>query len=427
MTIDGRAKATLSFAVSGDTIESWESIEWTESYMDPLGSLRVRLRPLRKQVQDYFRQTVKGSPVKLFLDGAIQCKYLITTRQTTIGNEGVIIDIECKSVLVVPYEGSVNPNIAKKYGANVTISTVVQDALRDYGYKQLVATEESVDINIKAGGKVKNAVSKEQPVVVSKIKHKDIQPQPSETAYGFCSRIFSKYGLVLRASAFGELILSYPRYKDLSLYSIVAGPLKNVPSDADRAMGDVKISETTDNLFSEVVVSGRKVQNKKTKRTNQPSFRLKVDYDSNNSKSIEGRPDIAYQNSLTGFLENKYFHYQSVPDYRYKPKFVFDKSSQDKDRCKNMAFMVMYMNTSKGFTLDVLLDGIRSKTGNIWTINTMCDVRVALSPEQTTTESFQERMLVFKKTVRIDSSGQSTALTLIPEFSLRLGPRPGQS
>lgn len=435
MTIEGRAKVSLSFVDAADTINVWERLEWKEAYLDPLGSLRVRLRPVRKQVKEYLEKSSKGSLIKLFFDDSQQCAYIITTRQTTIGPEGVVIDIEAKSVLVTTYEGSVNPNIAKKYGSSVKVSDVVFDALADYGFEEVFVDEE-VNLNIKAGGKVSAAVKKDDFIVVDKLKHKDIQPQASETAYGFCSRIFSRYGLVLHVDAFGSLMLSYPRYKNDSLYTIYGGPRLGGNSTTDRMLGSVQISETNDGLFSEVVVSGRKSQGKKTKRTNQPVFRLKIDYEGNEQKTVDLRPNIAYQDALTGFLPPEYFHYQSTQGAQYKPKFIVDKSSQDKERCENTAFMAMHLNAARGFTLNCDVDGIKSRTGNIWTLNTMCDVEVDLfntDPElgglilDFFQPLFKARMLVFEKTVRVDASGQVTSLTLIPEFSLRLGPRPGAS
>jgi hypothetical protein len=435
MTIEGRAKVSLSFVDAADTINVWESLEWKEAYLDPIGSLRVRLRPLRKQVKEYLEKTTKGSLIKLFFDDAQQCAYLITTRQTTIGGNGVLIDLEAKSVLVTPYEGSVNPNIAKKYGASVKISDVVFDAMADYGFEE-VFIKESLNLNIKAGGQITDSLKEDDFIEVDKMKHKDIQPQPSETAYGFCSRIFSRYGVVLHVDAFGSLMLSTPRFNDKSIYTINSGPRLGGNSKADRAIGDINFSETNDGVFSEVVVSGRKIQNKKTKRTNQPVFRLKVDSDEDNSKSIPGRPNVAYQEALTGFLPPSYFYYSSDQGAPYKPKFITDKSSQDKERCENLAFMSMHLNTSRAFTLSCKVDGIKSRTGNIWTINTMCDVDIDMFGVDPKDKSglvldyfepvLNKRMLVFEKTVRVDASGQTTSLTLIPEFSLRLGPRPGE-
>jgi len=440
MTISERAKVTLSFIEPDDKILVWESLEWSESYLDPIGRLRVRLLPLRSQVREYISKTSKGAFVKLFFGSFQQCAYLITTRQITSGKEGVSIDIEAKSVLVTPYEGSVNPTIGKKYGTSVKISQVVNDALRDYGFENVFAglefNDENVDLNIKTGGKLTAAVRGDQPVIVDALKHKDIQPQPSETAYGFCSRIFSRYGLVLRVTALGELVLSYPRYKNLSLYKIYHGATGSQGQTVDRALGKIRISETNDGLFSEVVVSGRKTKNKKTKRANQPVLRLKVDYEGDKQKAVSGRPDAAFQNVRTDFLPYDYFFYTSENGSRYKPKFIVDKGSQDVERCRNMAFMAMFLNTSKGFKFECSVDGIRSRSGAFWAVNSMCDVETDLfqvkrgidpeSGERLVDGSFSARMLIIEKTVTVNTDGQRTDLTLIPEFSLRLGPRPGE-
>ena len=409
-----RGIISLSFSDGSDMISTWERLTLRESFLDPLGSLSVTIRPLRKQITEYRLKLAKGSLIKLFIDGHQQLAFVVTTITTTIGGNGVSYDVAARSVLITPYEGSVNPNLAKSYNSDTTVVEVVRDAMLPYGFNEVVSAT-SRNLKLKSGGSIPGLRNKD--IKVDGLKHKDIQPQPNEKAYGFCSRIFSRVGCVLHVDAEGFLMLTYPYYEQDASYNLIQSTEPSGRSDVDRMIGNVTWTDTNDGQFSEVVVLGKSKNAKKQTRTNRPAHRVKV----NDLADREGAP---FLDVPTTEIEPGWHSYGSSYGSTYKPRIVVDKRARDSERAEIMANLLMGNQAAKAFQVKCTVDGVVASTGRIWTINTIANVKMLIFQTESGA-TFNEDMWILERTITANrEGGQQTQLTLIPKYSLVLGKIP---
>ena len=111
-----------------DNATGVESFELTDDFTDPLGSFkfRVHVAPHSYEALTEAGRLRKGEVVALQVAGRPVSTPLITSIRTTLSKEdGLGLDVECKSVLVTPYEGSVDPRISQHVKADTAVGDVV--------------------------------------------------------------------------------------------------------------------------------------------------------------------------------------------------------------------------------------------------------------------------------------------------------------
>jgi len=390
---------------TGDPITAWRSFSWQDSFIDPLGSLDVEIHPLPTQrLTTYYRELLaKGGLVHLRIDGAPQCTMLITTYSERIDADGGCeMSAKCKSVLATAYEGDVDPYIAKSFKASTPVSYAVLQALSHYGFEELTANA-SENLSAMTG---KGLSGQAADVLVDALKHEDIQANPGETAYAFCSRIFTRLGVVLRVAWDGKLLITRPDFAQAPAYTLIEGRA-NSTADANRML-TMSITDTNDGQYSEIVVVGKDADKTGKKQAVAPMVGFKVEgYDRPSSPPFE-------QVAFTDLPRGRH-SYQSLRGASYKPKYVFDKKAADKKRATNMARVMMGARASQAYQLQCTVQGLTARTGRVWTVGTVARVVSG-------TAGINEPMWILEATKSADAQGgQRTELTLIPLDSLVLG------
>lgn len=397
-----RASVQLQFQ-DGTAISAWESFQLTDNYTDPLKSFSFRALPVAKQVIDYTQRLVKGALARIDINEAPQGVFLITTvRRTVSTDSGVAFDIECRTVLATPYEGHVDPDIAESFGGDTTVETVVLKALAPYGFQ---VVDGGITANVAAlSGKALNGG--DLTVDVQELKHKEIQANEGETAYGFASRIFSRLGFMLHVDIRGVLLLSKPDFSQPAVDLV--GQSSNLQGGAP-FFGEITVTDTNDGQYSEVVVRGSDKDKPGQKRAGRPTVRLKV-------AGLADPPVLPFADSPLVEIEPGRHSYTSTAGAVYKPFFRSDKHARDKEWAGTMARRVMSRQNEQAFVVEGVVDGLLSPSGRVWTTGTVLHVRIDKL-------LIDEDMWVLENTKMVSvGEGQSTKLKLIPLNSLELTP-----
>ena len=103
----------MNFADAGadGTIDEWVSFTLRDAYTDPLGGLDFECRPARSRIARYRKLLRKGSLVTIFVDGVNQGGFIIQEVRTRVSVEdGVVLNISCRSPLIAAYQGSADPD-----------------------------------------------------------------------------------------------------------------------------------------------------------------------------------------------------------------------------------------------------------------------------------------------------------------------------
>lgn len=391
----------------GTIIDSWTRLSLRDTFTDPLGAYEFELRPQRAKIQEYSDKIRKGDLVGVRVDEIPQGSYLIQGVTRRVDREGVTFQIECQSRLATTYEANVDPDISKAYKSDTPVTSVILEAMSPYGFDTIIG-DTAASRNAKIGKKISGA---KQALQVDAIKHKDCQAQEGESVYAFCSRIFNRLGCALHVNHEGVLLLSAPDYEQQPSYTLVQDFDGSNPGD--RMLDGFSIEDTNEGQFSECVVRGVAGDSGRQTRSTQPIGRV-VTADPVISLGTEAFPTVP--RDLEDFGGHTYRSVASVAPY--KPRFIRDKNARDKARCVNVAKLVLGMAAAKAYVLTCEVDGMRSKEGKVWTVDTIATVVI---------EAFaiSEPMWVLERVLVIDrNGGQKTRLKLIPVGSLVLGDLP---
>lgn len=448
--ITPRGIVTISFS-TGENIQTWNSFNMTESFIEPLGSITFNVTPHASQLGKHVKLLRKGELVGVKVHGRPVATPVIETVTTSIDRKGgVSIQIECKSVLVNAMTGSVDASVGKTSSAETPVSTLVLEALKPYGFVS-IEVDSSADVAALSGKPVDGRAA---PVVLGEMKEKDLHAKENETAYGFCSRIFSRLGAALRVRHDGVLLLSKPDYEQQAAYRIIEGKVTNVIGN--RALS-VKIKDTNNGQFSEVVVRGKTSKTSRgSKRTSEPvgpvispaiHFAMdaivpgiagSIDNLINRSKSASSgsdtggvgavipaplvkvgttsvRPESAPYSELS-FVEGETGRhtFRGGTGGHYRPKFVTDKSATSIDRAKAKARNIMSARSTAAYQLTVTVDGFLSRTNRVWAVDTICSFK-------SQSLGIDEDFWVMSRTfTRNRGDSDKTTLVLVPKHSVVL-------
>lgn len=391
MSAYNRCKVTMRFD-DGSTISDWISFSLRDTYTDPIAELKFQAAPTQPNRPEYKKRLRKGHLVTVFVDDTNLGSFLIQTVDKTIGKAGgVIYDITCKTPLATPYEGSVDPTLELSSQTDTPVSIAILKALAPYGFDR-ISTDGAQDASAITGRSIKGAAP---AFPVDVLKAQQCKAQEGETAYQFCSRIFSRLAVCLRMKADGQLLISAPDYDQQPSYTLVQDPRRRV--DGDYFIGEIHIHDTNEGQFSEAVCRGeRDDNNPDVTQTARPEATVKAT--DLNAK----RPAYSADPAAAG----------------YKPYIMRDKNARDVKRCKNVATMALGLKAKEAFTIDGEVDGFRAKTGALWAVNTTVHTYIA-------EEDIDEKMWVAERTFTEDKNGgQKTKVKVLPLNALRLGEIP---
>ena len=399
-----------------EPISAWENFSLTESFTDPLGSMTFTAGPPQLDVIRYRRLLRKGNFVTLSINNALQAKMLIVGRTTTISKKGAVrIAVQCQSMLQPAFEGAVDTRINVSVKEDKGIGDVILDAMKHYGFT-VIKVDASRNVAVRSGKVLPGWEGSD--LNLKALKDKDIEAKQGETAYGFCSRIFSRLGVVLRVDVNGELIIQQPNYTQ----GVTGGVHQGFPDPlSNRCISDIKIKETNRGQFSEVVLLGQEGERKSAKRANKPTVRVLW-------KNAPRGEDTPYIDTPTTELQAPraeqsdggvpVFAYRGTKLFPYKGKIVTSKDAKDIERCQKLATVHLCARAMSAFMVTVMVDGLTNRMGHIWDIDTLLRTKFD-------SIAYDEIMYCLTRVMKGDKkSGYTTALTLIPLESLQLGEVP---
>lgn len=394
MTLANRATVEMQFDANFQ-IDSWHSFSLRDSFTDPLGELSFTIQPLLPDLRRYRDRARKGELVAVFINGAAQGVYIITTTSTSVSNGGgVTMKITAKSPLATPYEGSVDPRLSVSTTTDTPVSQVVLAAMLPYGFN-VIGIASALNVSARMGKPIAN---KGTPLTksVAALKHQECQAQEGETAYAFCDRIFTRLGLCLHVDNAGALLLRAPNYTQEKAYTVKQSFSGSGPTgeDVDVFTGSVEEHDTNDGQFSEVQVRGLRRDDVGQTKTAEPNATVTA------SSFMPTRSVYRSQGAA------------------YKPKIIKDKMARDSARSESVAKLVLSLPAKDAYFITGTVDGIVSKSGRVWQPDTIAHVYVeALGVD--------EEMWIVERTLRQDrNSGQTTELKLLPKNALVLGQVP---
>ncbi len=386
----------------GTTIAAWERFELRQRYDDPVGSFSFTASPPDKDRKKYRGLSERGSRVHVFINGAKQATCIITGRKQMIAGDGYAMQIQCKSLLATPYEGHVDPYLAKTFQADTPIVDIVLEVMAPYGFTSIVS-DTAAAVEAISG---KPIGGRAPAVGVEELKLKDVQSRSGQAAYAFCAALFTRLGLALRLGPDGKMLLGAPDYTQESSYTVVQDRDRSISGDRMLASPPIEISESNDGQFSEVVIIGKSPDRRGAKSAAPPEVGAR--WDNLTRPSNAPFPDITFKDLETG-----------LPGYRgpFKPLYYQDDKSRDAEYASALATRVITgPRIRNGFQVRHAVDGLVSRSGGrIWAVDTVGRVVV-------TDVELDQKMWLYETVQRGDKrNGQTTQLTWLPLNALQLG------
>jgi hypothetical protein len=396
----------------GTIFKAWDRLSLRETFGDPLGAMSFTATPPRSLWGEYNDYLKKGELVTVLLDDQPQGCMIIQDVDKVYGRkEGCEYNITCESVLAAAMEGGANPNYAMSSSQEVPISAAILEILKPYGFSEIFIDPED-DISVKLGKALDGSKSlkrkRRKKSLLEDLKHQDCQVTDSDTAYGFTDRICNRLGLFAMVDTGGRVLLVKPIYDSQAQYTIVCD--MDLSHPGDRFEGLYRIHSSNRNVFSETVVRGQRNDKQAQTATTMPIGRVGVP----GSVIPSGIP---YEKIPREDLPPAMHHYRSTAS-PYKPKFYKDKKASDQFRCRNLCEMIHGMKAKNGWCLEGTLPGWRSKTGAVWTVNTLVHCVIPM-------EDIDEDLWIYERVLEMDRKGAArTKVKLLPRHSFVIGESP---
>jgi prophage tail gpP-like protein len=390
------ARVQLAFS-DGSVLSEWQNVSLRDTFTDPIGEFRLSSAPVTAGgvLAAYRAKLRKGELVAVRVNDVPQFVGLIQTVDKTVGDGGVVFEVSGGTPLITPYEGAAvesTTDYTKELSfhsenADVPIRDLVLRVMRPYGFTELVG-DDGQHVDLTSGKKRK----KKATLTLDGLNQRDAIAHPGETAYQLLSRVLTKLGVCLKVRWDGVLYITRPDYEQEPAYTVGQSSSNAFPGD--RFFGDVKIHDTNEGQFSEVVVRGQTPDAPDATTAARPVG--KVASTAINADRPPYRSDIA----------------------TFKPKVIKDKSSRDLSRTESTAKLALGLGATASYTVSGVVNGWVSKTGRIWTAGTLA--RVVVEKDEV-----DETMFLLSRTLVQDANdGQSTQLTFIPKGYLVLGDLP---
>lgn len=370
-------------------LDSWTSFSLRETYTDPVGELQFETIPTTNNLPAISALLQKGEVVLIYVNGAIQGAYVISSVRRTVSRQGgVVFSITCKTLLHAAYEGSVDPRITFSAKTDVPVVDLILQVMSPYGFGVVIG-DNAANVYAISGKRIDGRA---QPLPVQALKHQDCQAQEGETSYAFCARILNRLGVVMRQSVDGKLLITAPDYNQLPAYTLAQTFSGNWPPMSD-AMLNCEDMSSNDGVYSECRVRGTRSEQQGANTVAEPDVTIPAS-------------TLPTRSQYTSFVQPT------------KPKIIKDKSSRDLPRAKNVATLAMGITAINGYQFSCEVAGLVSATGTIWSIDTVARVYCEAL-------DVNEDMWVLERELTQDrQGGQRTRLKLIPKGALVLGEIP---
>lgn len=416
-------------------LNAFKSLSLSDTYTDPLGSLSFVVAGHvnegqstageQKPLNAYFKALKRGNVASLAIDDKPQFTGIIQRVVHRFDpNGGWEMEVSCQSLLANAYYGSLHKTISISDGAGSVgdkLKKAIVEALKPYGFTEDLITLDSLKgdtayrkrmlssskVSI-AGEKVLNRAN-QCPATppagptkdVANIKLSELQSKPDDTAYGFCQRILSRCGVLLKADETGKLFTSVPDYKSSPMYTAILST--NNQSIGGRILGTFLWSEDNTNGFAESIIYANPEEGKCGNKLATAKVTV-------TAESLASRPEYGK------------FYCQFGAPLDYKPKKTKDKYTRDSVMGRNACILQLQRGTEDSVHMTFSLPGFRgdyvgesvSQDSPFYTVNTMMIVQI--DPL-----GFNESWWIYSKEFIQDSNGQVTKLKLIPPKALQIG------
>lgn len=398
----GTARVQLAFT-DGETLAEWQAVSLQDAFTDPIGAFNLTSSPITEGgVLAYYRQKLrKGELVSVRVNEIPQFVGLIQTVEKTVSDEeGVVFQVSGGTPLLTVYEGGAiedRNDYTKELSfhsenADVPVRDLVLRVMAPYGFSELVG-DDGAHVDLTSGKKRK----KKAVLTLDGLTQRDAIAHPGETAYGLLGRVLTRLGVCLKIRWDGVLFLTRPDYEQSISYTVGQSLSESFAREGDRFFGKVFIRDTNEGQFSEVCVRGQAPDAPDATTAARPV--AVVTSASINADRPPYRSDVAV----------------------YKPKVIKDKSARDLSRAQSTAKLSLGLAAANAFTVTGTVHGWVSRTGRIWTTNTLA--RVVVEKDE-----IDETMLLLARTLIQDANGgQYTQLTFVPVGYLVIGDLPGSS
>jgi prophage tail gpP-like protein len=392
------ARVQLGFS-DGSTLAEWQSVVLRDSFADPVGEFSLSSAPITDGgVLAFYRDRLKkGELVSLRVNDVPQYVGLVQTIEKSISPDGgVVFTVSGGTPLLTPYEGAAveDPNDYTKElsfhseQSDVPVRDVILRAMRPYGFTELVG-DDGAHVDLTSGKKRR----KKGRLSLDGLTQRDAIAHPGETAYGLCARLLTRLGCCLKVRWDGVLYVTRPDHDQEISYTV--GQSESESFGGDRFFGEVSIRDTNEGQFSECCVRGQAAENTEATTTSRPVGLVRSS--DVNADRPPYRSDVAV----------------------YKPKVIKDKSARDLSRANSVGKLVLGMAARSAFVVSGNVDGWVSRTGRIWTVNTLA--RVVVEKDE-----IDETMFLLSRTLIQDpNAGQFARLEFVPKGYVVLGDPPG--
>lgn len=404
-----KTKALVQLELSdGTVLASWTQFQIKRRFDDAVERFQFGFAPTLPERERLFELTRKGEKVTVSIEGAPQATCVIASRTRRITSSGGLeVNIDARGLLYTASQARVDPFLAKSTQANAPLKDVILDVMRPFGFTA-IEVDSAAEVTAISG---KSLNGRADPIVLDELKQKDVAADKGQKALAFVRRLTTRYGLVLRTNYKGELLVCAADFDQEPAYTCVEDDPGGRRGDRMLLNDGIEERDTNDNMFSEVIVTGKvSGATKGTKSSTRPVAGIYAPPDDTSTRPT----DVPYPNANLLELEPGRHTYRSTV-HPFKPHYKVDKKSADRDRCQNTARVIHDAQASSAYQLRHSVAGLISASGDrIWAVDTVGHIYSA---------SFEidERMWLYEMTQQQDrSGGQRTMLTWIPLGSLNL-------
>lgn len=399
--VSGDIELTFTSGRKLTNLLQWSLDQEFTNPMDPLSFTYAAPRGKEAEFRELFQP---GELVSMSIDGVTQVSNIIVDLREAGGSNGIVFTVTAESLLTIPMESSVDPDLSKTFKQETKISTIIDQVFAPYGLFAPVAVASKDDVAARAGRAISGA---DNDATLDPLKEKEAASKDGENSYPFVSRLLSRHGVQLRSSAEGGIMVVRPNYEQGTTYNLVQGADVGIEGTRVLAAPGPNIRTTNKGQFSHLLVRGKQRDGDKQTRVTEPYGFLEV-------------PGTLWPTNAPFQRYKRTTLPPSLANYRpgaapYKPKFWRDDEATDIVRCSHKAHQMHGVRAASGYSITVAVDGLLAHTGHIWTFDTIA--RIYLQDHGLTEDMW------IRSTSKSGSkgSGQMTMITLIPKNSLILG------
>jgi prophage tail gpP-like protein len=358
----------IALIVNDRELDLWTSVTVSDDFLQPCQTAQFTLAADETRL-DVLQGLMPGQDCQVRVNGVpIMTGYLDSVSLDS-GRSGTILNVTARDRLSLLVDGNVNPNMP--LAPKMTLKQLCEAIIRDqFGLDLRILDdpgEQKLARDRGVGRPVASVAAQKRYKRKPKDLLKSVRPQPNEGAFQYLARIIQREGLHLWCSAEGDAILGGPDYEQEPAYDLTNrigrdGGANNILT--------ARVRRDQTGVPSHIWVSGK---------SSKPGEKA----------SPKGHATYPAQGL-------------------FKPFYVVDDQSDDRDHADIVAQFVLAKAVLKSFAYDVKVRGLSDPASSaVYQVNTMANV----TDERCLLDG---PMWVSKRTFHKGRDGTTTDLTLIP-------------